>query len=303
MGVAIEANVSLTVWSWDQIQQAAEMGRQLGREARLHLKIDSGMSRLGASPQDGLDLIRRMQEVDHIQTEGLFSHLAKADELSGATTTRQLEVFKEVLDQVEAEGLRPPLVHVANSAGALKTPDSRFDIVRVGILIYGMHASEDWQLPEGYRPVLSWKSQLSQVKTVQAGTGLSYGHEYLTIQEERIGTVPVGYADGFRRVDGNQVLVGGKFVDVVGRVTMDQILVQLDEVPHAAVGDEVVIIGEQDGAAITAEDIASRWGTVNYEVTCGIGARVPRLYLADDEIVLHEQFSADGRRIIQPYEI
>jgi alanine racemase len=125
---------------------------------------------------------------------------------------------------------------------------------------------------------LTWKSVLSQVKILPSGRGISYGHEYITSKEERIGTVPVGYADGFRRVPGNQVLVGGRKVPVVGRVTMDQIMVQLDMVPDASTGDVVVLLGTQDDNSITAEDIAGRWGTINYEVTSGISHRVPRIY-------------------------
>jgi alanine racemase len=134
------------------------------------------------------------------------------------------------------------------------------------------------QLPPDFQPALSWKSVLSQVKTLPKGKGVSYGHEYITSQAERIGTVPVGYADGFRRVAGNQVLVGGIKVPVVGRVTMDQIMVQLDAVPSAKAGDEVVLLGAQADSRITAEEIAGRWGTINYEVTSGISRRVPRVY-------------------------
>jgi alanine racemase len=144
--------------------------------------------------------------------------------------------------------------------------------------MYGLHPSSECPLPQSFRPALAWKSVLSQVKILPAGRGISYGHEYITSREERIGTVPVGYADGFRRVPGNRVLVGGSKVPVVGRVTMDQIMVQLDVVLEASEGDEVVIIGAQGDESITAEDIAARWGTINYEVTSGIAYRVPRIY-------------------------
>jgi alanine racemase len=133
-------------------------------------------------------------------------------------------------------------------------------------------------LPASFWPALSWKAQLSQVKILPAGRGLSYGHTYVTRAREMIGTVPVGYADGFRRVEGNVVLVGGRRAPVVGRVCMDQFLVQLDEVPTARAGDEVVLIGEQGKERITAEEVAARWGTINYEVTSGLAARVPRLF-------------------------
>jgi alanine racemase len=144
--------------------------------------------------------------------------------------------------------------------------------------MYGLHPSSDCPLPGEVRPALAWKSILSQVKSLPPGKGISYGHEYVTSKEERIGTIPVGYADGFRRIPGNQVLVRGKKVPVVGRVTMDQVMVQLDAVPDAIEGDEVLILGKQGNESISAEEIAARWGTINYEVTSGIAHRVPRIY-------------------------
>jgi len=145
--------------------------------------------------------------------------------------------------------------------------------------MYGLDPSSECPLPDAFHPALAWKAVLSQVKTLPSGRGVSYGHEYITWGTERIGTVPVGYADGFRRLSGlHQVLVAGKRVPVVGRVCMDQIVVQLDDVPDAKAGDEVVLIGQQGEQELSAEDVAASWGTINYEVTCAIGARVPRLY-------------------------
>ena len=179
---------------------------------------------------------------------------------------------------LDAAGIQIPLVHAANSAASLSRPSVYFNCVRVGIALYGLHPSAECPLPPSIRPALSWKSIIAQVKTLPPGRGVSYGHEYTTSHSERIGTVPVGYADGFRRTAGNQVLIRGQRVPVVGRVTMDQVMVQLDSVPDAREGDEVVVIGEQESGGITAEQVADRWGTINYEVTSGIAHRVPRLY-------------------------
>ncbi len=210
--------------------------------------------------------------------EGVFTHFARADEADPETTQAQLESFQSVIASLEAHDLRPALVHSANSAAGLAFPDAWFDMLRVGIAMYGLHPSADRRLPAVFRPALSWKSSLAMVKRLPAGRGVSYGHVYQTDSEERIGTIPVGYADGYRRVEGNHVLVAGREVPVVGRVTMDQIMVQLDSVPEAEVGDEVALIGIQDGRAISAEDVAEAWGTINYEVTSGISKRVPRVY-------------------------
>jgi alanine racemase len=189
----------------------------------------------------------------------------------------QERLFREVLEALSASGLNPGLLHAANSAAAIAHPSTRFDMVRAGVAIYGLHPSSSCPLPSAFRPALSWKSQISQVKTVASGTGLSYGHAYTTRGEERIGTVPVGYADGLRRMEGNEVLIAGGRFPVVGRVCMDQVLVRLDGRSAVRPGDEVVIIGDQGAERISAEDVAQRWGTINYEVTCGLSARVPRV--------------------------
>jgi alanine racemase len=274
----IAARVSLTVWTTDHLQQAVRAAGRLGEPARLHLKVDTGMSRLGAQPEDARELARRMAQGPDVVFEGLFTHLACADDADPATTDSQAQSFHRLLGRLEADGLRPPLVHAANSAAGLTRPDLYFDMVRLGIAMYGLHPSAERPLPPTFRPALSWKSILSQVKLVPPGRGISYGHEYTTASLERIGTAPVGYADGFRRGSPNQVLVGGRIVPVVGRVCMDQIMVQLDVVPEAREGDEVVLIGAQGGERISAEQVARRWGTINYEVVCGIGRRVPRFY-------------------------
>jgi alanine racemase len=251
------------------------------------------MSRLGCRPAEALDLARSVAITDGIQLEGLFTHLARADEPDVVITAEQLAAFAEVVGELTAAGLRPPLVHTANSAGIFTVasplwrsgalsgsstlPEAGYDLVRLGIAMYGLSPGPQVRLPDAVRPALTWKSVLSQVKQVPPGQGLSYGHTYTTSRLERIGTVPVGYADGWRRTAGNEVLVGGRRVPVVGRVCMDQCLVNLDDVPHAAAGDEVVLIGAQGGERITADDVAARWGTIGYEVVCGIGSRVPRL--------------------------
>jgi alanine racemase len=210
--------------------------------------------------------------------EGLFTHYATADERDPTVSDKQELRFKNAIDKLEKTGLRPPLVHAANSAAALTRPQDHFDLVRVGISIYGLHPSKETVLPTNFRAALAWKTQLSQIKVLPPGRGLSYGHIYVTSSHERIGTLPVGYADGFRRIEGNQVLIGGHHVPVIGRVCMDQCMVNLDALSEVHVGDEVVLIGNQGEEHISAEDVAERWDTINYEVTCGVGVRVPRVY-------------------------
>ncbi len=278
MEALIKANVSLAFWSEAQLADISEAAEKVGGRANVHLKIDTGMSRVGIKPAEASRLAQEVGRIPSVHLEGVFTHFAKADESDMTSTDSQLRIFSEIISSWESSGLRPPLVHCANSAAALRKPESWYDLVRVGIAMYGLHPSSDCKLPGVVRPALTWKSSLAQVKVLPPGRGISYGHIYTTSSEERIGTVPVGYADGFRRVEGNEVLVGGKRVPVVGRVTMDQIMVQLDALPNAQPGDEVVIIGSQEAERISAEDVADRWGTINYEVTSGILKRVPRLY-------------------------
>lgn len=275
---ALSMDLAFSFWSPEVLQAAASAGRSQGKKARLHLKVDTGMGRLGVLPGHALSLARRAQEDPHVELEGVFTHFARADEPEVPTTSKQLSTFQHILTSLQDAGIQPPLVHAANSAATLTVEDAHFDLVRVGICIYGMHPSKAVSLTPAFQPALSWKTQLSQIKILPAGHGVSYGHRYVTEMEERIGVVPLGYADGFRRTAGNKVLVGGKVLPVVGRVCMDMCMVRLEGVPQTRVGDEVVLIGEQEGGRITAEEVAETWGTINYEVTCGIGPRVPRLY-------------------------
>lgn len=275
----IQSEVALTVWTLDQAKWAGEAAISVGQDARLHIKVDTGMSRLGIRPVDVMALVEGIDTTPGVILEGIFTHLARADESDPATTDHQLNRFQEIVDNLKSEGYRPAIVHCANSAAALKRIGAHMDLIRLGIAMYGLEPSRDTPIPRVVRPALTWKSILAQVKTLPRGRGISYGHRYTTSREERIGTIPVGYADGVRRVEGNQVLVGGRAVPVVGRVTMDQIMVNLDSLPEAEAGDEVVILGMQADERISAEDIADRWGTINYEVTSGIAARVPRLFV------------------------
>ena len=273
----VTQRVSMTAWDLEQMKGLSAAAANMNTTARIHLNVDTGMSRLGVRPEEALGLIRAAASFPNLMLEGLFTHFACADEADGTPTDAQEKLFLELVNEIQAAGIRIPLVHAANSAAGLTRPRTYLDCVRFGIAMYGLHPSAECVLPADFQPALRWKSVLSQVKTLPPGRGISYGHEYVTAREERIGTVPVGYADGFRRTSGNQVLVGGRKVPVVGRVTMDQIMVQLDAVPDASEGDEVVLLGEQGEASITAEEIASRWGTINYEVTSGIAHRVPRI--------------------------
>jgi len=204
--------------------------------------------------------------------------LACADEIERNTTNLQIEKFNRLQKVLLQQDYRLQWVHAANSAASLNYSSARFNLIRPGIAIYGINPSTNLRLPEGFGAALSWKTILTEVKNMPPESGISYGHRYKTKNYEKIGVISVGYGDGFRRVTGNEVLLHGIRVPVVGNVCMDQCMLQLDQVTDAKVGDEVVILGRQGNNNITAEDIGCRWGTIAYETVCGLAARIPRIY-------------------------
>lgn len=274
----IKHDVSLTVWTEDHVRRIARQAQKLHHTARLHLKIDSGMGRLGCFPEDAARLAQRIHETPDLKLQGVFSHLARADEPDPQPTARQQKAFSKALSHLAEKKINPPYIHLANSAASLTRPGAHFNLVRLGISLYGLPPSSAVPLPDPFQRALTWKTVLAAVRTLPPGHGVSYGHEYVTQNRETIGALPMGYADGFRRLPGNEVLIHGQKCPVVGRVCMDQTMVQLDGIQKPQVGDEVVLIGKQGQEEITADEVGQRWGTINYEVTCAIGPRVPRLY-------------------------
>jgi len=276
---AIKENITLTAYDFSVAEEYARQAEKLAAHLNLHVKIDTGMGRLGIQTGDALSFIAAVQKSPYITLEGVFTHFACADEPDKPYTRQQLAHFNQILKDLEKTGFQPSILHASNSAGTLVFPDARFDLVRIGITLYGLPPTAGMQLPLGIEPALSWKTRLISIKTLPAKHGVSYGFKYFTKSEERIGVIAVGYGDGLRRRPGNQVLIRGKRVNIVGNVCMDQCMVQLDGLPEAQIGDEVVIIGKQNGEEITATDLAQEWGTINYEVICGLAARMPRYYI------------------------
>ncbi|MGB9672750.1 MAG: alanine racemase [Anaerolineales bacterium] len=278
IALSILNHLSMTVWRKDQIERIALIAESLHTPAFVHLKIDSGMSRIGAQPEEVYEIGKFIAEKKYLILEGIFTHFARADEKDPQPTLHQIEIFQDSLNKLEMFRNQNTLIHTSNSAAAISAQYPAFDMVRLGIAMYGLHPSKESPLPATFKAALTWKTVISHVKTLPAGRGISYGHIYTTSKTERIGTLPVGYADGWRRWQGNQVLIHGVRVPVIGRVCMDQCMVQLDTIPDVQVGDEVVLIGYQGEEHLSAEDVANTWGTINYEVVCGIGKRVPRIY-------------------------
>ena len=276
---AILADVALTVYDRQVGEAYCAEAKAAHGKVRIQIKTDTGMGRLGFFPNEVIDFLRWAKAQRQLKVEALITHFACADDPGKPSTEKQIEIFNILLAQLEEEGLKPALIHASNSSGTLNFPNARYDLTRCGISAFGIQPSPTTPLPEQFKPVVEWKTHLISVKTLPPGHGVSYGFSYHTRKEERIGVIAIGYADGFRRREGNYALVCGKKVPVVGNVCMDQCMVNLDAVPEAKIGDEVVLIGRQNGAAITVEELAQDWGTITYEVICGLADRVPRFFI------------------------
>jgi alanine racemase len=277
---ALAENITLTVAEPETARSYSTAAASLNQPLMVHAKIDTGMGRLGVLAQDGVAFLQHIQSLENLDVEGIFTHFARSDEPEQPATNEQLFRFVNVLAGLNALGLCPRLVHSANSAAAIYFPETRFDMVRAGIALYGMDPSDEAPAPAGLQRMLKWKTRLVSVKYLPAGHGVGYGHRYTTSTVERVGVIAAGYADGLRRKVGvNFCLIHGTRVPVIGGVPMDQCMVSLENVPDARVGDEVVLIGRQGEQIITPEEMGAAWGTLNYEVTCGLAARIPRVYI------------------------
>jgi alanine racemase len=282
MREAVRQNVTVTLYACESARALSRAALALGKTINVHVKVDTGMGRLGIREEQGDDIVALLREIrtlPGLALEGLYTHFAMADTHDKTHAQQQLERFKHVLRVLDEQGLRPPLVHASNSAATLSLPEARFDLVRPGIAIYGLDPSSEVRVPTGFRAALAFKTLVAQVKEVPAGECISYGCTFITERPTRIAVLPVGYADGFRRSPNNwgSVLVHGQQAPILGRVCMDQCMVDVSHIPQTRMGDEVVLIGQQDGVTLTAEQVAARLGTINYEVVAEILARVPRV--------------------------
>lgn len=270
--------VAATLFGYEDAEAFSRAALALGTTATVHVKVDTGMARLGLTPEETPPFIAALRRLAGLSVEGIFTHFGSADSPGFPYTDLQLERFLALLAALEGQGLRPPVAHAANTAAALTLPAARLDAVRVGIGLYGLQPSAAVALPAGCRPVLGFKTTVVQVHDVSAGTYVGYGQAHLTTDSRRLATIPVGYADGFRRGPANwgEVLIRGHRCPIIGSVCMDQAMVDVSEAPEVAKGDEVVLIGRQGDSGITADEVAARLGTISYEVVSAILARVPR---------------------------
>lgn len=253
----------------------------------VHIKVDTGMNRFGLLPDEVLDFVRYARTLPGIRLEGIYTHFATADALDQTNIRKQLSVFQDVLSALTAAAITIPLIHTANSGAIMRLPEGHFNLVRPGIAFYGMHPSSEWQPVFEIHPALSLKSRIVRLRNLPVGAGISYGRTYITEKPTWAALVPVGYGDGYHRILSNrsQVLVRGQRAPILGRVCMDQFVIDVTHISNVQVDDEVCLVGFQDGAHISAEEVANWAGTINYEVTTSLLPRVQRIYKQGGEVV------------------
>jgi alanine racemase len=274
---ALRLGLDCAVYDDEGADALAAAGAALGTPARVHLKVDTGMARLGLRPAEAGPFLARLRGLPGLEVAGIYTHFASADAADLSFARRQLAAFTGLLAELAAAGLRPPLAHAANSAAALRLPEARLDMARPGIACYGLAPGPDAPLPPGFRPALSFHSEVAQVKAHPAGTPISYGGVYVTPGPAVIATIPAGYADGVRRSPAwREVLVRGRRAPVVGRIAMDYLMADVSAIPGVRRGDAVVLIGSQGDETIGADEVAGWLGTISYEIVAGILPRVPR---------------------------
>ncbi|MBQ7794911.1 MAG: alanine racemase, partial [Clostridia bacterium] len=279
----VENDVTAAVFSYSFAKALSDAAAKCGKTAKVHIKLDTGMSRIGMvageNEEAAIAEIKRIAELPNLEIEGIFSHFSTSDESNGDYTKRQFDIFIKFCDRLKESGVDIPLRHIANSAAIMMYPESHLDMVRAGIVLYGLYPSDEVdkrRLP--LVPVMRMKSHISMVKEKEAGWGVSYGKEYITEGRTKIATVPVGYADGYTRAvakKGKILLKDNTLAKIIGRICMDQCMIDVTNVNNINAGDEVTLFGADK---ITADDIAAWTDTINYEVVCLVSKRVPRIY-------------------------
>lgn len=286
---AVEREISMTVFRLEWAEELSKIAVSLGMHAKIHIAVDTGMNRIGFTPtEQSADIVKRISELPGIAIEGMFTHFARADETDKEATMRQLKQFKDFYEMLQKRNVKIPMVHCSNSAGIVDLKEVNMDAVRAGIILYGMYPSDE--VKKEYvklAPAMELKSFITYRKTVDPGAAVSYGGTFVADSPMTIGTVSIGYADGYpRNVSGKgSVIVCGKRVPILGRVCMDQLMIDLTKVVDAKEGTEVTLLGCDGEEVITMEELAETSGGFHYEIPCVIGKRVPRVFVDGDQIV------------------
>ena len=284
----VENDIRVSVFSYEAAQALSKEAVKQNKTAKFHFCVDTGMSRIGFQVlEESADICQKITGLPNIEAEGLFSHYATADEADLSKAEAQRERFKDFIRMLESRGVSIPIKHLSNSAGIMNF-DECFDMCRMGIVLYGLYPSEEVNKSLlDIKPAMSWLTHVSHIKTLEAGREISYGGTYKTAEARVIATIPVGYADGYPRCLSNigKVLINGKFAPIVGRVCMDQFMVDVTDIENVAVETPVTLVGRDGDAVLTMEEVANAAHSFNYELPCRIAPRVPRTYYQNGELV------------------
>jgi alanine racemase len=287
MEAVVKWRITPPIMHWHTAKALSEISCAQGVVTPVHVKVDTGMGRFGLLPNEVVDFVKRLIELPGIQLEGLYTQFAVADEADTRYTYQQWDVFQRVLKDLEEAGIHIPIRHVCNSAATLNFPEMHLEMVRCGTAIYGHYPSPVTNHSVPLRPAMTLKSRVARIRTLPPGSSISYGRTYTTTRPTTVALVPIGFGDGLSRQLSNKgsVLIRGKRAPIVGRVCMDQCIVDVSGIPEVQQDDEVVLFGRQGGAEITAEELASLMDSINYVVLEGVSARVPRVYLKGGKVV------------------
>lgn len=285
----VENNITQTVFSYELAKAISDEAVKQNKITKLHIKLDTGMGRVGFMPNDiAISEIKRISELKNIYLEGIFSHFSVADEENKEFARLQLQRYKKCIDDLEKNGIKFDIKHIANSAAIIDLPEAYCDGVRPGIMLYGYYPSNEVKMERlTLKPVMSLKANVVHIKEVPQETPISYGRKFYTKKISKIATLPFGYADGYTRLFFGKanVIVNGKLAPVVGRICMDQCMIDVTDCGDVHIGDEVIVMGENNGINNNADNLAELLGTINYEVLCMVSKRVPRVYIEKGEII------------------
>ncbi len=278
----IEYKLEPTLCTPQQALVFADTVASLNTNLSVHLKLDTGMSRLGTNWQNAVDYVEYIQQFNHLQIKSIYSHLATADDEDKTFMYTQHDRFKQVIEALKSANIDLPRLHLANSAGTLNDRSLHYDMVRIGLALYGLYPSPHLQHKPKLQPPLEVKARITQIKTLPANTGVSYSHTFVTKKKTKIAIVGIGYADGIPRLLSNkmQVIINGKLANQIGNITMDQLMLDVSDFPEIKVGQIVTLLGKEKDIVITADDWANTIGTISWEILCGFKNRLPRINLA-----------------------
>ena len=285
----VEQEIRYTVSEWKEVEILSKIAQKLGKNAYVHIKMDTGMGRIGLRfAEEILTLAQKIETLPNIVIEGIFTHMATADMADKTKAKEQIRMFKEMLQLLENNGIYIPIRHCSNSAGIIDLKEANIDMVRAGIALYGLYPSEEVNKENVcLTPALELKSIVSYLKTVPKGSPIGYGATFVTQKETKVATVSIGYGDGYPRALSNKgyALVRGKKAPIIGRICMDQFMMDVSDIPEIQQGDTVTLIGKDQNEQITVEELAELAGTFNYEFVCDLGKRIPRVYISGGKIV------------------